>query len=88
MIWGCKGQGFGVQQTIGRDVRDESSEGSGKAVMAESTPTDGDYCPPGEPREIREPRLNGNGRLNAKVSRTDIGVEMGDPCFGVGFFGD
>ena len=60
VIWGGKGQGSGVRPTIGRDVRDESSEGSGEAVMP--------YCPAdGEPREVREPKLNGDGGLNAKV---------------------
>jgi len=56
--------------------------------MPEPKPTDGDYCPPGEPREVREPRPTGKGGLNAKVNRmlTDIGVEMGDSCFSVFFF--
>ena len=57
VIWGGEGHDFGVQRTIGRDVRDESGEGSGEAVMPEPKPTDGDYCPPGEHREVREPRI-------------------------------
>jgi len=44
VIWVGKGQGFGVERTIGRDIRNESSEGGLEAVNPESKPTDGDYC--------------------------------------------
>ena len=70
---------------IGSDVRDESSESDREAAMPGPKPTD---CPPGEPREVCDPRTTVNGGLNAKVSRilTDIGVEMADTCFSVVFF--
>jgi len=84
---GWQGQGFGVQQITRKDVWDESSKGSGEAMMPVPKLIDGDYCAPGEPREVRKPRPNGNEGLNAKVCRmlTDIGVEMGDPCCNVVF---
>ena len=49
--------------------------------MPEPKPRDGDYCPSGELREVRERRPTGNEGSNAKASKmlTNIEVEMGDP---------